>query len=110
MNATDIIAAAQPVIVAILGFWKWRHGIEVKERQEERKSEHEILERIASSLESIRQAMTISQERFDAHNNAMIHNFNQVRTAQLKTPCELNKTQVEEIHDAAKRTLRARTI
>lgn len=110
MTATDIIAAAQPIIVAILGFWKWRHGIEVKERTEERKAEHAILERIAASLEQIRTSMTISQERFDAHDKNMVHNFNQIRTVLTKTPCELNKTQVEEIHDAAKRTLRTRTV
>ena len=110
VNAVDIIAAAQPIIVVILGFWKWRHGIEVKERTEERKAEREILERMATSLEQIRLSMTVNQERFDNHHKEMVHNFNQIRTAQAKVPCELNPTVVEDLHDAAKQVLRTRTV
>lgn len=117
MTGTDIIGAVQPLILALIGFWKWQHSQDLKEQAQAREQQMQFWKHLAATmdnqtviLQDIRNGLTVSQERFDAHDKTCQHNFAQIRTAQVKQPCELDPTQVEDLHDAAKTILRSRPV
>jgi len=63
-----------------------------------------------NEIQKIGLALTVQQERFDAHQKTTEHNFRQIRTAleslTQRPACEFDPTSATEVHEAAQKQLR----